>query len=483
MKHLLLSLGLLTFTSLALAKTNHFVQAPPLVKTEYKWLSKAELPKELAEAKKRFASRKVASEIGPQSVAPDMAMFIDKFLALKTPDEIDAALASLDASYDSFSPDLRFVASQVAPLRKMRGLVYRLLPIAEREKITYSMLLTGVRSIASSLRIYMPEAHVENLFAYVTEPYLVDGKPVAQFTEAWQFQDYITQEIYPEALRSLQRLKNIDLKNKRIVWDNRLLTGSTTFLDGVQRFMVISEGEKQGLLGSLHMGLAGLCVFTAYNVDGFFKYFKQMENLYFFDGFWGSSNIDGVSSYERNKILKKGEFKNLYTLRNGGELWTNRAFLHLQNSIFHGNIALEEFRDQPANSQAFVNPALVTPWLNTLDRSLDNLKAMLEGPTEIRNNVTGDVTVVNVPEFYKKPPQDLKRFAPTNWELTSKFKTVKGIKTVNFHYGRGISWDASAYAPYLPGVKGNTDILRVLRIFDQNWSGAGMAFPLFMFVR
>ncbi len=463
------------------APSNTAAVAPVVPTIDYPWMGKAEISKLLVEAKKRETRRAVASSIGAQSLQPDFAKFIDKFLAVKSTDALDEIIVDLDKNYQQHSPDLQYVAAQLVTLRKFRGLVYRITPLAKRERITYSLLLTEVKKIAATIKVYLPEDHAEMVFRYMTEPFLVNGQVVSQFKETWDFQNYLASEVYPESLKSLKRISEIKIPEAGIIWDNRITTGSTTFLDGVERYRQITDSDRRLTMSSMHSGMASLCILVAYNLDGLTGVIKEDGRLYGVDGFLGTT-VEGVTLKDKAKIVSKSHYKYLYTLRSGGEAWTRLAFKHISESVADTEIAWESLRDLPANQVAAIDPSKINPWGRNIDRSLKETKAMLEGPTEIRNVINGDVVTVNMPEFFNNPPKDLKTFYPTAYDGSSEQVKVKGVKIPNYFSGRATNWEIKSYQPYFPSLKKGSDVGNAVRTLRQSWGGDLVGIPFARFV-
>lgn len=464
-------------------------------KSNYNWFTNEKYSELKKIAKQRSGERKIANTISEEMMSTEYRSFRDKFLKITTAEEYDNLLSELEKGYEKFPKDLKYVAARMAPVKELRGILYRLTPVMEEEKITHSYFLTMVRRIVAQMTLFFPVDHADATFEYFAKPYMEDGKLVSQFKNVRDFQNHLGTKLYFQMVNSANKISNIDLTKEKILWDNKILNGSESFVDDVARFRVLGEAEKNATMFRLHRGMAFINRFAAYNLEHLMSYTKDMGKLYGIDGFF--SEVDGAPSYKRVKVAKKKQYKNLFTLSNYGKEWMAQSFKHIQESVKYLRLLNEELKDAPANSFARINPVRVAAWEREINSGLDTMEAIVGGPTELRSPVTGEVIQVNIPAFYNNPPTDLKEFLPISWDVKNKeiktdlkikeFKTVaKGerkevevpVKYRNYYWGRPTQWSAQVYKEYFPSIKNNDDVARHMRIFRQSMGASTVGTPI-----
>lgn len=473
------------------AKKDAKFQIKP-IEFDYPWIKKSEMPKLMKAAKKRGKLRKLASNISDKMMSKELRKFRDAFIKISTPEQLQMKLHELDSNYDKHPLDLKYVTAQVILISIFRGIVYRLKPVAAKQKITHSYLLTTIRKLASNMRIFFPSKHVEAVFNYVTEPYLDnDRKLVSRFHEAADIQRYLGSFGIKQLLKAAKRLRNLSLAGKQIVWDNKIYHGTDTFVDDLERYSILTEADRHATLSAIHGGIAYIAGFCAYNQKNLFALIKEQGRLYGIDGY--ITKIKGVSSYDKVKVFYKRnwlgrgtkeykpKYKYLFVLMGNGRDWMQYLLKHKVEAVRHMRLAWEELRDRPAEEYANLNPAKVNPWARNIDLNLKNMEAMLNGVAEIRNKITGHVVKVNLPKFYNDPPIDLKALLPTDWDLKNEFKTKHGAEYRNYHWKKATNWNLALYKKYLPNLKTADDLPKTIRTLNQAWAGWLVGLPLLKF--
>lgn len=464
-------------------------------KAKYNWFTKEKYSELKKVAKDRSSERKIANTISEEMMSAEYRSFRDKFLKIKTSEEYDNLLNELENGYEKYPTDLKYVAARMTPIKELRGILYRLTPVMEKEKVTHSYFLTMVRRIVAQMTLFFPLDHADATFEYFAKPYMENGKVVTQFNTVRDFQTHLGTKVYAKMILSANRVASINLTKDKVLWDNKIFNGSESFADDIARFRVIGEAEKNASMFRLHRGMAFINRFAAYNLEHLMGYTKDMGKLYGVDGFF--SEVDGAPSYKRVKIAQKKKYKDLFVLTSNGKDWMSQSFAHIQESVKYLRLLSEELKDAPANSFARINPVRVTAWEREINSGLDTLESVVNGPTELRSPITGEVIQVNLPEFYVNPPSDLKELLPVSWDLSDKdIKTDLKVKETrkfakagkkevevplkyrNYYWGRPTAWNAVAYKKYFPSVKNNQDIARHMRIFRQSLGASTVGTPI-----
>jgi hypothetical protein len=214
-------------------KTNH----------HFKWTKHSEMNGLIKTAKKAYHHRSIASnKINLANMSDDFKNIRQQILNLKSADQMADLIDNLDRKIHQLQPDARFLGANLLLLKPFRGITYRLIPLASKQRITHSYLRNQVKIMASNMRIYLPIDHWEVAFKFITEPYQNDdGKVVEQFTDSssyWEkgksstekFQEYLDTTVYNNFARVANILSSFKI-SKPAVWDNRITFGSQSFQD------------------------------------------------------------------------------------------------------------------------------------------------------------------------------------------------------------------------------------------------------------
>ncbi len=501
---LTLSFGL-TFGAMAAPQKQKPVSITTLAPYNDSWTSdikmswKANHNDLVAKMNKQEKSRKIASELDQEyfesKMSPEMKKFREDFLKIKTADELDNKLTELDKNYEKLgSDDIKFIAAQLIPMRALRGLVWRLTPTVEDTKITHSILVTQVKSLAVNMKIFLPTEQWNAAFDYVTQPFVQNGQfpftsagvAIAQFPRGNEtyVQAYVRSAVLPMLRTSAQRLEKLDLSNDQVVWDNKLLYGPGSFPSAVDRYALVGEVEKQNSLMNIYGSMSELAYQSAYSQEGGMKMNQQISKLYGWDSFL--SKIDGVPASKRVQVIRDPQYLRWGRLFDDGQQWLNLSWSYLAQSVEHGDLAWTAMKNRPVSEIYFADNSRALPFQRAIGLRLDNLKKMIEGPTMIRSFITEETTTVNLKDFYLNPPKDLKDLYATQFEGGSEMnsvslKTNSGVQKFtyrNYLHGRATGWNIDVYKRYFPQVKSGEDLKNTARILSQGWGSSTIAMPL-----
>ncbi|MFP5491376.1 MAG: hypothetical protein ACLGG0_07740 [Bacteriovoracia bacterium] len=493
-KTLILAMALVAGQAMAKTKASPYFQTlkagAPFTKeaTQYKWTTSAEVKANKA----RFGSQKrnpSSSGAGDESMMSDKFKETrDQFLKLKTADELEAFLTEHEEKFETYrDEDQRFFISQLLPLRELRGIVWRSRPVFSKTKIAHSFVLTSVKSAVSSVKILLPTEQWHAGLEYVSNPYVRDGKVATEFKSEAELIAHIAGPFRDALLVTAKRIQSIDLKDKTIVWDNKLAFGKASFQDDIDRYRLVGEVERLSSLGSLHALLAQVTYQRAYSGENSMKLYQDMGKLYGVDGFF--SQVDGAPSSKRVEILRKPAYANYATLVEDGRDWMKLSFNHLKESVNLTASIWNQIKaeDRPLTEAFIFDTSFARAYERGSDLAIANMEAMVNGKAQIRSGVTGEVVVVDLPAFYENPPQDLKSFLPTQFDRSAEWKVVvlkdsagkqHKVKTRNYEVGRGIDWNAEAYRQIFPSLASGQDIPKNVRILSQTWGTWMAAMPL-----
>ncbi len=434
-----------------------------------------------AQVKKSESKRKPSSElnIDDSMMSKELKEIISKLHKVKTSEEYDEMLTLLDKNYDSYPTDVKFYLTQILPLKPLRGIVYRLRPMFEKKSnFLHSEVVTFVKKITNSSKVLLPFDYVNAGTEYLVSPYYVDANNlVATFKTEDEVQMFIAANFIPALLEQTKRLQKLDLTTP-VVWDNRIVYGPDAFKDGIGRFKLFGEFEKQMILSSSYSALSSLALTCAYNISDSIDLYKEIGFLYGLDGFGIFNKVDGVSAEKVSKIVSAAKYSNLGTLLSNGKTWVNFSYQMSLRSLDYFNEAWKNSGEERKSASSFV---INTDFLN-VDRNAvtENLeiatRIMKSSETEaLRSVVTGEVIQVNYKELFSNPPKDLKIFLPVGFEKGREVsRTVasgpgkgKVLKFRNYAEGRAIKFKTEFFAPYFPNIKSQEDVFKTRRVLSH----------------
>ncbi len=465
------------------------VKQSPFVAAQYGWSS----PKDIQALKSKFGSmkRQPSNQLqGDESMmSKSFRAARERFLKVKSAEELEAFLVDLEANYDKTQDnDLRFFAAQLLPLRELRGLVWRSRPIFSQSKITHSVVLTSVKSAVTNVKIFLPTEQWEAGLQYVSEPFVRDGVVASEFKSEADLVAHFAGPVREAVLLAAQRVQAIDLKDKYIVWDNKLLFGKASFQDDIDRYRLVGEVERLSALASLHGTLAQIAYQRAYSAENAVKLTQEIGRLYGVDGFL-FSQVDGAPSQKRVEILRKPAYRNFGTLLPDGAKWMELSLQHLQETVRLTSAIWSQIKteDRPLTEAFLFDSSSARAFERSNDLAIANMEAMVEGRTKIRSGVTGETVLVDLPAFYRNPPQDLKEFLPTKFKGGGEWRTVQltdgagkvhSVRARNYEVGRGIDWKSDVYQSIFPELGSGQDIPKNVRVLSQSWGAWMTALPL-----
>ena len=410
--------------------------------------------------------------------SPAYKAFVSEFVAIRNADDFAATLDKLQREYDSYPADLKFVAAQLIPLSGLRGVGHMVRDLVRQSKVTDSLAVTGLMVTASGINLFSPPpanggtgtAAWSSIFDYLTLPY---AGIATNFKSVRDLQVFIhTNMIASRALdTAISRISALNITvNSPIVWDNRLVYGASGFADSQDRFVTLTDSEKNVAIAGLHSIYHNTLVFLSYNYDDSIKAMDKVGRLVGLDVVV-PGQPDGVSAQDRTKILRS--FPALFTALPTAAEYMPAAYTHLKASVDAVAEAWRTTKAQGNNSSndfQLLSPAKMLPWQRINDVSLSNIKALLNGQP-VRSAVTGETVTMNIPAFYSNPPQNMQAFLPVAFKEGDHNIVVAGQTTRNYHYGEAEQWDVNAFKAYMPGVSRSADVARDIRILGQVWGG------------
>ncbi|MBM4252499.1 MAG: hypothetical protein FJ146_11050 [Deltaproteobacteria bacterium] len=410
--------------------------------------------------------------------SPEMKKFIAQFVAIQSPDDFAALLTQIDQGYASYPADLRFVAAQLIPLKGLRGVGHLVHDLAKQSKVADSVLVSSLMATAAGINLFSPPPSNGGsgtgawlaIFDYLMLPYQGINKRFDSVTELQGF--LFSQLVGNQALdTAISRLESLAITSANpIVWDNRIVYGAAGFSDSQDRFVTITDVEKNVALSGLHSIYHNTLVFLSFNNDDIVAASEKLGNKMGINIVF-SRTPQGLSAMDRVEVVKK--YPNLFARLPNATQYMPVAYNHLKSAVDTIALAWTATKargNNDVNDFQLLNPARLLPWQRINDASLSNIQAMVAGKP-VRSAVTGETVTINIPAFYSNPPANLQAFMPTAFKPGNESIMVAGMESRNFHYGEATQWDPAAYKPYAPDVNSPTDVARVLRVLGQVWGG------------
>ncbi len=425
------------------------------------------------------ASRKIASEMdfSEKDLTPDFVAFRDKWLATKNADDVANLLEHSYVNYEKYSPDVQYYLAQIHTARQMRGIIWRMRPLFDKgsaffsgNRTTHISAIQFVRNVSTGLSAAFPTTQTDSLLDYFTKPSIAMSEK-DQFKNIYQFQNFLTEVYVPAANESIGRMKSILSANPTAVWkwDNKMFFGRAAFKDNVNRVIGSGAAEMHMAIAATYEAVHDALVFSAYNQDAIINVIGELGKAFGIDAFSSGGSTDlGLTDQERNSIIsrrvKKDRFLEIrnYENSNYGSELMKIAYQAKLNAINNMDQAHQKLQGKKATTAMLLNPALYQPDIqNRLNTGIKNMKSAIAQKTEIRDPISGDTVVLDIPAFYSNPPKSLsilmaKDFEKGPFEYDIKNNKGQFLKVRNYFSGRSIGWDNSAWVTYVPSASGQS---------------------------
>ena len=446
--------------------------------------------------------RKLASDMSfnGSDVSSDFQKLRDEWLKCNTGDEMEALLRKSHVNYNSFSSDTQYFLAQMHTALPFRGIIWRLRPLFESNKgflgnkSTHVAAVQAVRSSITALKMFLPTKQSDAAIQFFTEPSAQMSK-ADQFQSVAEFQNFLMEKFIPVINESTSRIISLSKADsqKIYVWDNKMAFGRASFEDEIQRFVGHGPAEVNFVIASLYRAYHDVLVYCAYNQDDSIKVAGEIGSHLGIDSsiFAPKKKDLGITDEERVAIIKRSSQKNNFLeLRNYngsdyGSKLLKQAYIGLKNSVVYAERSFDYLQGRDATKAMSLNPVLFQQDISpNIDKGIKNMKAVVSGPAEVRDPVTGDTVSLNLPAFYHQPPTSLAALMPTQFEGGSVQKTIKNSKgeslvVRNYLSGRSIAWDNSTWKKYVPSAEGkSSNYMSEARRIIQYSFGTSMVFGL-----
>lgn len=461
------------------------------------------------EGKRKLAST-ISEEWFESKMSAEFKEIRKNLLQIKTGDELDKRLSELDANFTKLKEsDSQFFVSQIIPLRALRGISWRLIPLVSETKLAHSFVLSIVKSMYTGANLFFPTNQTTAMSQYLTQPFVEDGvapwerkgeaalafAPPSAGGEA-QLQAHFKSVVIPMLETAAERILKVQFTNDWRVFDNRLWYGGETFPDVIDRYALVGEVERYTALANIYSAVATFSQQTAYSWNTSLEMNAAISRLYGMDAL--ISSVDGVPLRKRVAVMNQTRFSQWGRLIHPELI--QKAWRNMQNAVTSTQNAWQGMKNRPVSEYTMIDNSSSLPFQRPVNARLAGMKNLMEGQATVVNGVTRNLATVvsgitreqiqvDLKGFFANPPENLREMHPTKFVEGKEFesvtlKTESGTKKLeyrNYTIGSGQQWnltETSKYKVLFPFVKDNADLKLHLRVLSQGWGATALIAPL-----
>ncbi len=455
-------------------------------KTSPKWQD-ADFPEFKAADWKKPAQDANAAGKARAPASPEYDGLVTKLLEAKDSAslqaEIDKAKKDLPTMKD---PSARFLAHHLVLLETVRGGLWRMRPVIEKNlnqnRFAHSIIVSLIKQSVAASELFNPSQPSAAVRDYLASPYAVDGVLVGTMSEITELQAWlhgVARVKIKDTIKALQALVN---EGADVRWNSQLTFGAKSFPDGIGRDVLLGPEEINAMIAAYELNVAQINVFCAYHQEGVLELVKETGMLYGFDG-WLLTVVDGVTAAEVEKVLRDPKHKNLWTLikENGfGEKAMAESLRLTRSAVSRLTKSWERIKARPNGSPYTIPMKLVHIDLDRSDSYVENLNKIVNGQ-QVRSAVTGEVAKIDFDKLFSPPPEDLKALYPSDFDkrrvLDVKLKLKGGGESRfpyrNYAHGTPTAWKLKEYQKFAP-VSSDADVARTLRVLSHTVGGSAV---------
>ncbi len=402
-------------------------------------------------------------------------------------DKLDAYLKNLEEKYESFKePDTKLFASQLIPLRKLRGVVWKMIGLFEGRKThpAHTLSLTAFKDFAGQLNIAFPDQSWEVGFDYLTQPYVRDDGFSQKFSDLAEFQGFLG-NYYDAVIKAKDRLRLINVSDSGpvVLWDQKIQFGPKSFKDDSGRYKRIGTLEKHMLLSDLYFSLSQLAFMQAYSFNGGLDLSADFGWRFGIDGKF-LAGVEGVTAKEMHDVLKSHSEVGIELPSRVAKV--RSAIDHLRNAAMALELVWEKVKKRPGGGGIWlVDSGFIMRDQGFTDTKIKEFSNALNNKVTIKNKLTGEFTTLNIPLFYDnggpKALSDLmpKEFNPgltskgDEWipvKLRDRAGKVQTLVFRDYRKGSPSGWEYKNFTALFPDVKSNEDLKKAFRVFNSSFA-------------
>ena len=411
-------------------------------------------------------------------------------------DRLDNFLAKLEAHYGEYKEaDTKLFASQYIPLRTLRGVVWKMIGLFKARKThpAHTLALTAFKNFAGQMNIAFPDQDWQVGFDYVTQPYVrdvVDEKGrthvelAEEFSNLAEFQALIAQYRF-KVNEAIKRFKSIDVvSGKPVMWDQKLAFGPVSFKDDIGRYKRVGELEKQTLLSNMFFSVSQMDFMQAYSMNGSLDLSQKLGMMFGLDGAF-IAGVEGVTAEQIHNVFTSNSSVGMGLPDRTKEV--KQAFKDLKDALTTFNLAWKQTKERGSGGAWLVNAGFSMRDRTYIDTKIQELARALNKKVKIRNSVTGEEAVVDLPAFFNSGGSaslsDMmpKEFTPPlmsdkrdpEWVpvvLTDSKNVKHSSEFRDYEKGGPAKWDRSKFSVVFPEVRSDEDLKRAFRVFHSTFA-------------
>lgn len=427
----------------------------------------------------------------------------DELLKISSPEDIDRQILNLERQYKDLPPEAQFFAAQLIMLKPLRGIVWRLRPLFESKNgkfdffsgnsATHSAAVTMLRMVSHATSVYVPTGQSRALFNYLVTP-SVDMKLEDQFRFVSRYQTYLRTEFYNALIVAAARLTPLYRQSRAYVWDNKIFYGTGSFDDDIRRYVGFDEAAVQLTAAAIQKSAHDVMVFCAFDQEQLMNVMGSMAKLYGVNGF--ASQELGVTSRARSATLKpyrETGFLNLLPFgakdNKVGKARLQTAYTHLVAAVELSKTGYDILAASPEGNSNVLNPLFFKGNAQPhLQAGVGNLVKIVNGRTDIRSGITGESVTIDIPNFYRNPPDNLMDLLPTGWlsvqnqEDSITNKAGQKLFFRNYKEGSPTTWKTGVWKNLFPSVGGKITVADAFRTVSASYGPSIILGPMSYFI-
>ena len=344
--------------------------------------------------KRKLASTKMSC--GEDLMSPELKAFRNQLLSIRDPESLEAFLKKYDADdfYNTQPNDVKYVVARLSPMIPLRGIFWRMAPLAHQAVISQDLLVTAVRAVSEQIVMLENNTQWDAYMGFLAiptadlakapDPAPQDGVKRADrgFYVENDLSDYLGHELYPAFNKAEARLlelsKNptIEVSGKEtpICFDNQIRFGEKASFDkgysATERYKFVGRAEIYALMARYFRRMAMFDQMEAFNINGNIEMRKAIGKKMGIDEAisssgimgWGSSisagssgalaSFEGLTRKQRMNISK--EYASVFSLRS--TWWMQQAYRDLHNFAHYYALAWSVIRVDQDNREMLLDP-------------------------------------------------------------------------------------------------------------------------------
>lgn len=399
------------------------------------------------------------------------------------------------------NPKAQLATALLLPFLQMRGIVYRIRPLAATSFIIHSEMVNRLRALKQDLRVRSGTNGLA-IFEFLTYPLADAPRETTQFTRISELQAWIQTCLIPTLDVSIElaegALKTMKRDQKESIDLTVFMKADDPFPDATMELAsrTFTASEVKLMIARAYFDRARLRIFSAYELDDLPAVSNSLRNNMmqaFFKEKIPFAKIKekprvGTPPMVRYEITRK--FPKFLTLKDGGQGPAALADLRSAWRSFDGGMK-ELYGSSDRGADRMVDlVGLQATERDYHDKIAPQIAAVLGGRASITDYVGGAVVDIDLPGFVASLPSDLKSFFPSAFDRSDAYWTFDfssgPVTYTNYDFGTPVGWDPGAagdsWTKLFPNMRSATNAagqwdgpLWTMRDFSRTYVGRILA--------